>query len=468
MTGTAPSSAGYGKAVIGFEDMDGRTNSPGEQYNTYWDSASVNLGAGGAVESSGGFPVNYPNTWLRLKRAGNIFVGFASRDGVRWTALGTVSNPLPSTLYLGMAVTSTDTGRTTTAEFRDWGTVSGGTTGSLAAADVETLGPSSRRSGLVVSEIMYHAPSRPDGKNLEYVEVFNSEPIPADLTGFRISGDADYEFPDGTVLPAGGFLVVAKIPGDVAGAYGITGVLGGYSGNLPDGSGTVRLRNARDAVLFEVEYEDSDPWPVAADGAGHSLVLARPSWGEADPRAWAASAVYGGSPGVMESVWSNALKSVVINEFLAHTDPPFGDFVELYNHGTQSVDISGCFLSDSADTNKYQVPASTTLPARGFRAFTTNELGFNLSSSGEVIFVRGPDGSVLDAVRFGATHNAVSSGRYPDGAPGFHMLASVTQGTNNTALRLPDIVINEIMYHPISESDADEYVELYKGASAIH
>ena len=46
--------------------------------------------------TSGSFPVNYPNTWLRLNRAGNVFTGFGSYDGTNWTQLGTATIAMPS------------------------------------------------------------------------------------------------------------------------------------------------------------------------------------------------------------------------------------------------------------------------------------------------------------------------------------------------------------------------------------
>ena len=39
----------------------------------------------------GGFPVNYPHTWLRLQRVGNTFAGYASLDGRTWTQLGSAT-----------------------------------------------------------------------------------------------------------------------------------------------------------------------------------------------------------------------------------------------------------------------------------------------------------------------------------------------------------------------------------------
>jgi hypothetical protein len=57
-----------------------------------------------------------------------------------------------------------------------------------------------------------------------------------------------------------------------------------------------------------------------------------------------------------------------------------------------------------------------------------------------------------------------------DGAPGFHPLQTRTEGTANSALLIGPIVINELMFHPISEEDdADEYVELYnRSASPVN
>ena len=38
----------------------------------------------------------------------------------------------------------------------------------------------------------------------------------------------------------------------------------------------------------------------------------------------------------------------MINEILAHTDDPLLDYIELYNHSNQAVDLSGCILTCAA------------------------------------------------------------------------------------------------------------------------
>ncbi len=419
----------------------------------------------GPTFSLGGAPATYPNTWLRLKRAGDSFTSYTSLDGNTWMLLGGFnfpSNPLPSSVYVGLAVTSRDSSRSATGQFREFGNVVGGTVSGLVY-DREPLGPSARRTGLIFSEIMYN----PKTTNAhEYIEIYNSNPFFEELTGYRLSGTINYAFPAGTRIEGGAFLVVARDPSALQAQYGLTGVLGPWDGastnGLPAQGGLIRLRGEGGAILLNVDYGTRAPWPVAADGTGHSLVLARPSYGEADPKAWAASDSIGGSPGRAEPFSADPLRNVVINEFLAHTDFPQEDYLELYNHGNQPVDLSNAYLTDDPTTNKFRIPAGTIIPARGFVSFIQTTQTFALSSTGERVFLINSNATrVIDAVNFGPQENGVSTGRVPDGAPAFYRLATLTPGAANGRIRSEAVVINEIMYAPISGNSDDEYVELY-------
>ncbi len=337
------------------------------------------------------------------------------------------------------------------------------------ALNREPLGPSTRRTGLAISEIMYHPTNRPDAKELEFIELYNSQVFPEDLSGFRLTGDVDYTFPFNTTIAAGGYLVVAPVPADVQSVYGITGVLGGFTNRLSNGSGTIRLRNAFGAVLLEARFSGDPPWPVATDGAGHSLVLARPTYGEGNPQACEASDLVGGTPGRAEAIAANPYRSIVINEFLAHTDPPDWDYIELYNYSSAAVNLTGCILTDSATSNRFVLP-SVTIPARGFVTYYETNMGFALSAAGETIYFKNPAGTkVIDAVRFKGQENGVATGRYPDGAPGFYRLLAKTPGAANSRIRTSDIVLNELMYHPLSGDSADEFIEIFnRGVAAVN
>ena len=431
--------------------------------------------AGANVNVAGSYPVNYPYTWLRLQRVGNVFSGYASGDGQNWTLLGSSTLAMPGTIYFGIAASSRSSTQASAAQFRDLQTA----VGTLVPSPVlrrERPGMCSRRTGLVISEILYNPAGNPGYSNsTEFIEIYNSNPFYEDIGGYRISGSIDYVFPAGTRLAEGAFVVVARNPAVVRSTYGITNVFGPWTGaetnGLPAKNGLLRLRNASDAVLLEIEYSDRKPWPEGADGSGHSIVLARPSMGENEPAAWQRSDKVGGSPGRMDGFSIGPLNNVVINEFLAHAHLPTEEFIELYNHANQPVDISGCVLSDSASrSNQFVIPPGTIIPARGFVAFTESQMGFALNTSGETIYLWSPDlSSVLDAVRYDAQEENVSMGRYPNGAREFYRMKQSTPGAANSDILIDDVVINEIMYLPLSGDTDAEYVELYnKGTNAIN
>ncbi|MCI0747767.1 MAG: lamin tail domain-containing protein, partial [Verrucomicrobia subdivision 3 bacterium] len=423
---------------------------------------------------AGQFPVNYPNTWLRLRRVGSALTGYAGIDGQNWSQMGTLNmTNVTGPLLVGLATVSANASRSVRAEYRDYGDATGGTIASVRLP-IEPLGPSSRKTGLIISEIMYHPRHSND---LEFVELFNADLINEDLGGYRLSGAIAYTFPSNTVLRAGEFIVVARTPPLLEAAYGISGVLGPWLGDdgnvltnaLPDDEGTIRLRNRSGAVLLEVNYEGGLPWPVAADGAGHSLVLTHPSFGEDDFRAWAASAYIGGSPGRLDSVDVDRLSSIVINEFLANSPDPVEDFIELYNHSNETIDLSGAWLSDDRDTNKFRIPTDTMIDPRGFIHFNQSTLGFALSSAGERIYlVNSNQTRVIDTHAFEAQALGVSSGRFPDGGEAFQELATRAPGAANSAPLAREIVINEIMYNPVSRVEDEEYLELFnRGTNSV-
>ncbi len=338
---------------------------------------------------------------------------------------------------------------------------------------LEPAGPCSRKTGFSISEIM-HSPDDADAANTEFVEIYNSNPFEEELSGYRLSGEIDFIFPEGTFLAGRSYLIVAKNAAGFQSRYHLSGVqifeYGASDGSNSLGkSGPLRLVNNSGAIVLEIEYGNNAPWPTGSEGTGHSLVLARPSYGENDPYAWSVSDVVGGSPGTAESYSAAALRQVCINEILAHTDDPQLDSVELYNHSNSSVDLSGCILSDDPSTNRFIIPAGTVLPACGYVVFDQNQLGFSLSAKGETIYFRDASATrMLDAVEFGGQENGVSIGRFPDGGKEFHRMASLTLGSANTARRIDDVVINEIMYDPVSGNNDDEFVELYnQGSSAI-
>ncbi|HWB02544.1 MAG TPA: lamin tail domain-containing protein [Verrucomicrobiales bacterium] len=328
----------------------------------------------------------------------------------------------------------------------------------------EPIGPASRRGGIVISEINYHPADRADSANLEFIEICNTLPWTEDLSGFRLSGEVNFAFPAGTTIPADGYRVVAAAPASVQSVYSITGVLGPWTGALNNSGGMVRLRDFADAVIFEVNYDSGPPWQPAADGAGHSLILARPSYGMDNPKSWDFSYNPGGSPGAADPFPADPWRTIMINEIRATASFP-GDFIELYNYSHAAVDLSGCSLSDDRNEAKYVFPASSSIAPEGFVAVQADALGFGLKAGGDTVYFRAPGtggapGRVLDALRFGPQQSGTTYGRYPDGAASFSTLDEDSAGMPNDPPFAKEAVISEILYHPPVGSSQPPFVEI--------
>src|SRR5207249_9798882 len=168
--------------------------------------------------------------------------------------------------------------------------------------------------------------------------------------------------------------------------------------NLPNaGPARMTLLNQLGAVLLDFRYDCDPPWPLSADGAGHSLVLYRPSYGEADPGAWKQSAFIGGSPGSAEPSAASPLNALRINEFLWNPTNLEPRFIEIYNSARFPVDISGCFLSGQVgNLTEFTIPEGTFIAPRGFLSFpqATNAVAV----TGQALFTSADQSRVIDAI----------------------------------------------------------------------
>ena len=70
------------------------------------------------VQTAGNqFDVNFPNTWIRLKRIGDVFESYFSNDGKNWKLYSTFTIKMPMELFVGIAVTAHNSDAFTTAYF---------------------------------------------------------------------------------------------------------------------------------------------------------------------------------------------------------------------------------------------------------------------------------------------------------------------------------------------------------------
>lgn len=137
---------------------------------------------------------------------------------------------------------------------------------------------------------------------------------------------------------------------------------------------------------------------------------------------------------------------LVINEFMADNGitlaSPNGnspDWIELFNTGSNTIDLTGMYLTDDLnDPTRWQFPEGTTLGPKEYLVIWANRNGgelyasFGLNANGEEIGLFDSDGSTLiDSVVFLKQIQDVSYGRIPDGGSSWNYLLSATPGYSN-------------------------------------
>lgn len=180
---------------------------------------------------------------------------------------------------------------------------------------------------------------------------------------------------------------------------------------------------------------------------------------------------------------------VFINEFMANNDAaiagPEGDYpdwIELYNSGSESVDLSGMYLTDDlANPSAWQFPSGTIIVPNGFLVIWADNTAnsgsiyadFGLNATGEEIGLFANDEETLiDSVTFGPQDDDTSFGRIPDGGSSWSFLIP-TPGSPNELHEtfVPNnLFINEFMASNNaavidSEGNYPDWIELYNSGN---
>ncbi|MDB4669818.1 lamin tail domain-containing protein, partial [bacterium] len=331
--------------------------------------------------------------------------------------------------------------------------------------DVYASLPQPTRDAVVVfSEIHYHPAG--DDYALEFVELHNLMAIDVDMSNWRLSGDVDFDFPEGTVLSPGDYLVVASNPAALQAETGYSSALGPFTGSLSNSGGHLLLFNNNRSfrtlpggvgspgeilddqegrrIMDEIEYRDVFPWPVGPDGSGATLAKRQTDAGSAHAANWTASVASNGSPGTANPTPVKA--QLAINEVTASTDAIFQ--LELYNYGSSSIQLGGMVLSSSDPAHTDYVLPATSLGSGAFLVIDSAALGYTPADNNRLFLFAAGKGALIDAARVDDSARA----RQPDGI-GRWLRPDVSTLGNANSFDIPtDIVINEIFYHPPAKS----------------
>jgi Lamin Tail Domain len=258
----------------------------------------------------------------------------------------------------------------------------------------------------------------------DWVELYNPGPSLSDVSGWMLKDNDDthaYTIPAGTVVPAGGYLVLDEATIEF-------GLGGGDSARLFRADGSLH---------------DSYSWTA------HPAT----TYGRC-PNGTGAFATTVSSTKAAANDCVNPAAAIVINEIESNAGTP-GDWAELMNVSTASINVSGWTMVDNNPSSvPYVIPDGTTITPGGFLVLEEAQFRFGLGSADSVTIADAAGAPVTQ--HSWSAHAAVTLGRCPDATGDFVVTLAPTKAALN-ACGSP-VVINEV------DSDGGvpgDWVELY-------
>lgn len=285
---------------------------------------------------------------------------------------------------------------------------------------------------VVISEIMYNPVQ---GDEHEFIELHNASASEIDVSGWGFSEGLAHRFVAGTVIPAGGYVVVARSAESLLARYSELAtelVVGEYSGRLDNGGERIELSDADGQPVDSVRYDDETPWDFLADGLGSSLERVCVEASGDLPENWRASPLPreveldGGTPGragpepecppsipvrprllISEIHYHPVLEEALVEHH---------EYVELHNGESTALELEGYRLGGGID---FVFPAGASIPPGGQVVVAKNrdrllevteydldpaivfgDYDRELDNGGDKVVLIGPEGQGIEVVNY--------------------------------------------------------------------
>jgi hypothetical protein len=270
---------------------------------------------------------------------------------------------------------------------------------------------------LQISELMYY----PDSSQTcgDWIELFNPLNVPLDLSGIYLK-DSDYfhryDFPFNTQLPPGAFLVLASDTASFSQYYpDVQHVYGPLDFGFSNAGETLTLFNHSQDTIAKAFYANNPNWHLGVNGCGRTLESVVPGEALIVPEQWFSGCV-DGSPG---NPFANCNNALIVSEINYNSDniADAGDWFELLNQGTETLDLSNYKVSDGNSEFLFTIPENTLLEPGNYLVIMANQslfstqfpfvenvigsLPFGLSSDGDCIKIYDQDANLVQSVEYG-------------------------------------------------------------------
>jgi len=293
------------------------------------------------------------------------------------------------------------------------------------------------------------------GNYPDWIEIYNAGTEAVDIGGMYVTDDLAeltmWQIPttasDSTTIPAGGFLVLIADKNPDAGILHVKLKLGGSGEQIGlTLSDTVTII---DSLSYGEQTTDISEGRTSDGGD---------TWGN----------FMVSTPGYSNTT-GTVVPLLIINEFMASNDNidvdgtgTFPDWIEIYNPGTETVDIGGMYITDDlTELTMWQIPTtvpdSTTIPAGGFLVLIADKnpdagilhVKLKLGGGGEQIGLTLSDTTtIVDSLTFGEQTTDISQGRLSDGTNNWVNFSISTPGTSNddgtlVGIKKDDVIIKK-------------------------
>ena len=323
-----------------------------------------------------------------------------------------------------------------------------------------------------------------DGVVCDWIEIENTSDRDFNISGYRLSDDvtrARYAFPVGTVIPAGGCLVVWCSTDHSGGLYAPFSL-------KKQGGETILLMNSANTVLDRTETlhaRRNCSFIRLPDGTFTVSAEPTPGFSNTDQ----GRAAYMASVGAERSDLRLSEIMAAASVYTAPDGEPW-DWIEVENTADQPLDISGMGLSDKEGEVRYTFPGGTVLQPGAFAVVWcsgesergTDHASFKLNRlGGETVILSDTQGHAVERVTLPYLADDTSYARRSGGwtatlqaTPGFsndeagYALWLDEKGLGNRNIRLSGIVAKNNSGLTDSDGDHSDWIELYNaGDSAV-
>ncbi len=112
--------------------------------------------------------------------------------------------------------------------------------------------------GLVINEINYRSDTVVN--KAEFIEIYNNSSLNIDISGWLLDNGVDFQFPAGSSIGAGKYIVVAQDPSAIT-VPASAKKFGPWDGKLSNKGDEIILRNNTFVEIDKVKYDSWDEWP---------------------------------------------------------------------------------------------------------------------------------------------------------------------------------------------------------------